>query len=158
MYTALNTLKALTLAGILGMILSFSSKAQAQDVCVELISGESYTATLSEQTDTDNLWLSFEGAGVTLLRPVAWGTIESVEIIDATDAETLTFAGDVTFAELAQAALAVEAPAVEGDIEAAFSPTKAALLQHLSDSVSVGVSLRTQTMFALTTEPNHTQP
>ena len=75
MQTILFSLKALTVAGILGVILSFSSEAQAQDVTVELISGESYTASIDGRTDADYLWLSFEGVGSTLLRPVAWESI-----------------------------------------------------------------------------------
>lgn len=80
MRTVFSSFRVVTTVAVLGLLACVSSGAQAQQVTVGLTSGGIFTAAIDERTDTEHLWIRFDAAGTSLLRPVAWSDVEAAWI------------------------------------------------------------------------------
>ncbi|HVW39581.1 MAG TPA: hypothetical protein VHB99_19820 [Pirellulales bacterium] len=49
---------------------------EPEEIVVRLTSGRTFTAAVDDRTDGSRLWLRFDRGGISILRPVAWQTIE----------------------------------------------------------------------------------
>ena len=71
-YLAVIVLLALT-------VLPNSFALAGDTITVQLASGRQLTAEVDPKTDNATLWLRFTAAGATLLRPVDWSAVESID-------------------------------------------------------------------------------
>ncbi|HVW38185.1 MAG TPA: hypothetical protein VHB99_12805, partial [Pirellulales bacterium] len=51
--------------------------AEPEQIVVQLTSGRTFTAAVDDRTDASRLWLRFDRGGISILRPIAWQTIQS---------------------------------------------------------------------------------
>jgi hypothetical protein len=49
---------------------------EPEQIVVQLTSGRTFTAAVDHRTDASRLWLRFERGGISILRPIAWQTVE----------------------------------------------------------------------------------
>lgn len=56
---------------------SVARGAEPEQIVVQLTSGRTFTAAVDDRTDSSRLWLRFDRGGISILRPIAWQTVES---------------------------------------------------------------------------------
>ena len=50
--------------------------AEPEEIIVRMTSGRTFTGAVDDRTDASRLWLRFDRGGISILRPIAWQTIE----------------------------------------------------------------------------------